>query len=361
MILGQGEVERYLALAREVGRTRPLYDVHVSPYEVVFCRFAYRRDPARPGVYGMDGPDYVPPHPRALRVEDGASPSGARPVPSEFSLLMYRQCYAHVGPRVLADHMALCGIRRSLLVPVLRAGGDEAAPFELMFDLYRDDPRFAFAWCPPRDLPAEALAADLRRLDARFPLRAVKLNPNIQGIDLAEEAGRERVARVLLACRATGLPLMVHGGVSRVLADPRGRAFASLENLGSVEWRQGGIPVVLGHAGMFGCAPDEVGRLLPRLQRLMAENGNVLADVSGLPFEALCAVLREADGDRLLFGSDALYFPQWSAVVKVLFAFERLGRRAGDEFLRLAGTNPERHLFREPQPAGSPTAGTGER
>ncbi len=363
MILDLPEVERWLSLARELGRSRPLYDVHVSPYEVIFDRFTYREDPRHPGVLSLSDADdeYVPPRAGPLRIEEASVPPGRPAVPGALSLMMYRRCFAHVGPRVLGDHMALSGISRCLLVPVVRADGGGAESFDRRFAPYRGDPRFALAYCAPRGVEADRLIADVRRIGAEAPVRALKVNPNLQGVDLASEPGRRHVEQLLLACRATGLPLVLHGGVSTVLEDPRNRAFASLDNLLTVEWRQAGAPVVLAHAGMFGCPADEVSRLLPRLHRLLAENENLLVDVSGLGFDALSAVLHAVDVGRIVFGSDALYFPQWGAVVKVLFALKRLGRAVEEEFVRLAGSTPGRHLFGEAAPVGRDGAGTGER
>lgn len=361
MILDATHVLRLLSLAREIGKDRPLHDVHVSPWEVVFDRFSYRPDPGAPGVHRATDDEYVPPKVGPLRVEEASEPAARRSVPAAFSLLMYRRSYAHVGPRVMGDHLALAGLARCLLIPVLRPTAEPDRAFRLMFDLYRDDPRFTFAYCPPRGVSEADLVLEIDRLLARHPLRALKFNANVQGIDLAREEGREHVRRLLSACRATDLPLLVHGGVSHVLEDPSGRAFASMDNLASFEWRQAKAPVVLCHAGMFGCTADEVDGLLPRLERLLAANDNLFVEVSGLGFDALEAVLDRIDGERLVFGSDGLYFPPWSAVVRVLHAYERLKRNVGDEFVRMAGTNPARHVFREPRPSRLATAGGGNR
>lgn len=348
MILGRAKVEAYLALAREVGRSQTLYDVHVSPYEVIFQALEYGPNPEHEGLRSLEGAGYRPPRPGPLRIEDAAAAdeiSTRAEVPRKLSMMMMRKQYAHIGPQVVADHMTLSGIGRSLLIPVVRRGGDPAEQARLMFELYGDDPRFDFAYCPV-SLGSEAEAiAEVRSVAAVHPLRALKINANIQGIDVASPGGRACLEHFIAAGRALALPLVVHGGISRLLEDPAGRAYAALDSLAVVDWRASGAPVVLSHAGLFGCSSAEVAALLPTLEGLLAVNSNVLVDISGLSVPTLCALLGRIDLARVVFGSDALYFPQWSAVVKLLHAFDRLGLALPETFGLVAGTNPARHLF----------------
>ena len=348
MMISRSRVEAYLAMAQGVGRAQPLFDVHVSPYEVIFCELDYRPNPEHPGVHSLEGTPYRPPRPGPLRVEDAEAIDAVTEraeVPKKLSTMMMRKHYAHIGPRVVADQMALCGIGKSLLIPVVRPGSDPAEQARLMFDLYGDDPRFEFAYCPV-SLGSEARAVEeIRGVTAQHPLRAIKVNANIQGIDVASPGGRSCLEHLMAACRVTALPMIVHGGISRLLKHPRGRAFAALGTLASIPWRDSGTPVVISHAGMFGCSSAQVAALLPVLERLLSDNDNVMVDISGLSVPTLCAVLGRIDGARVVFGSDALYFPQWSAVVKVLHALDLLGMPVQETFAMLAGTNPARHLF----------------
>jgi hypothetical protein len=348
MILSRARVEDYLGRARDVGRSQVLHDVHVSPYEVIFQALDYEPSAEHPGVHSLEGARYRPPRPGPLRIEDAEASDRLTErgeVPGELSALMMRKQYAHIGPRVVADQMALSGIGRSLLIPVVRPGADPAEQDRLMFDIYGDDPRFAFAYCP-LELSSEAgTVAEVQAVRARHPLRALKVNANIQCIDVASRDGRARIEHLIGAGRATGLPLVVHGGISRLLEDPRGRAFAALDRLAPLPWRESGTPVVISHAGMFGCSSAQVEALAPVLARLLADNDNVLVDISGLSGPTLCAVLARVERERIVFGSDALYFPQWSAVVKLFHALDQLGLPVEETFAEIAGTNPARHLF----------------
>jgi hypothetical protein len=352
MILDLPRVERYLQVAQHIGRAVTLYDVHVSPYEVIFCEFEYQPS-AEDGVFSLDaGSGYQPQRPRPLRIDDAAAEErlANRPeVPTRLSLLMCQKQYAHIGPRVLADQMALSGISRSLLIPVLRKDSDRDEQQRLMFDVYGDDERFGFAYCPPNPVDVADTVADIQSVAARYRLRALKVNPNIQGIDLATDEGRRRMEVVLEASRTTKLPMIVHGGISRLLKDPRCRAFARLENLLSIDWRSASVPVVICHAGLFGCPSFDMKVLMPKLEQLLSRNENVLVDISGLPLGTLCALLSRIDPERIVFGSDALYFPQWSAVVKLLFALEQCRQAVEPTFVKLAGENPSNHIFMQAQ------------
>ena len=347
MILQQTQVGYYLSMVQTLARARPLYDIHVSPYEVIFCQFDYHPNKQHAGVHSMGDDDFQPPRQGSFKLEtaDGrAQPDKPTAVPSQFSLMMYKKLYAHIGPRVLADHMRLSGISKSLLVPVLRPDSSGNEQFRLMFDLYQGDKHFCFSYCLPNTIAGPDIISEIQRVATQYPLHALKVHPNIQQIDLATEQGQQRMQDILAACQTVALPLIVHGGISRVLADSRSRAFAALDNLLLVDWRRAVTPVIISHAGMFGYSSSESAELLHKLQQLLSANDNVLVDISGLGFDTLCAVLRHIDHKRIVFGSDALYFPQWSAVVKVLYALESLGLQADEIFIKLAGTNPARVL-----------------
>lgn len=348
MILSRSRVEDYLAMARSVGLGQPLFDVHVSPYEVIFCELDYGPNAEHPGVHSLEGARYAPTRPGPLRIEDAEASdrlTERAEVPRKLSTMMMRKHYAHIGPTVVADQMALSGIGKSLLIPVVRPGSDPGEQARLMFDIYGGDPRFDFAYCPSSLASVAETVAEVRAVSALHPLRALKVNANIQGIDASTPQGRACLEHLIGASRATALPMIVHGGISRLLLDPRSQAFAALDGLASLPWSDSAMPVVLSHAGMFGCSSAQVAALMPALDRLLADHDNVLVDISGLSFPSLCAVLERIDRARIVFGSDALYFPQWSAVVKVLYALDQLGMPVEETFGLLAGTTPAQHIF----------------
>ncbi len=350
MILDQVRVEELLSLARRVGQRQRLHDVHVSPYEVIFHEIDYAPSAEHPGLYSLEGAAYQPPTASKLRIHDAAASdrlAARAEVPRSFSMLMLRKQYAHIGPRVLGDHMALSGIGKSLLIPVTRPGSEPSEQARMMFDRYSGDPRFDFAYCPSLPGSLEEALAELEPVRSEHPLRALKINANIQGLDMSADGVRAGLEHLLAACRATGLPLIVHGGISRLLPDPSCQRYASLDKLARIPWGAAETTVVLCHAGLFGCPSEQVRALMPVLERLLDEHPRLLVDVSGLAFATLCALFERLDPERMVFGSDALYFPQWSAVVKVLLALEQTGLPVEERFAMLAGSTPQRSLWQE--------------
>lgn len=349
MALDQARVEYYLQVARAISKVRPLYDMHVSPYEVIFCQYEYQPNAEHAGVYSINPQPYRPPKTSVIKLEKSTHRHDKSPqVPSKFSLMMYKRYYAHIGPRVFADHMKLSGINRNLFIPVVQPDCDGREQFRLMFDLYQDDERFYFAYCPPKSVAAKDLLRNIQSVVAQYQVKAIKINPNIQEVDLSLPAGQEWAKHLFYACQALKLPLMIHGGISTVTSRDCACGFATIDNLLPLPWCDIKVPVVLSHAGLFGSRSSELDILMPKLLCILENNSNVLVDISGLHFDILCAVLEQIDHDRIVFGSDALYFPQWSAVAKVLHALDITSNKAEESFVQIAGTNPEKLLLTVP-------------
>jgi predicted TIM-barrel fold metal-dependent hydrolase len=115
---------------------------------------------------------------------------------------------------------------------------------------------------------------------------------------------------------------------------------AMIEHFEGVDWGITRQPVIIAHAGAYDCPlQDFEPNILPSLRRLLSRYPHVMADISGLGFDYIHAVFKHVDGDRLLFGSDALYAPVWKQVVVVMHAFSILGQDAQRGLARIAGTN----------------------
>ena len=105
------------------------------------------------------------------------------------------------------------------------------------------------------------------------------------------------------------------------------------------------MPVSIAHAGCYGYSLDEMREtVLPALDAMFAANDNLLADVSALEHDALALVLQGAPHERLMFGSDALYEPPWSALVKLACALEASRLDLESTLLAMAGRNPATFL-----------------
>jgi len=348
MILSKEQVGRYIDCVKSLKKVCSFTDIHVSPFEVIFNAFSYAPNPYYKGVYSLDGTSYKPPSIGAFRIETCSAkslPEKSKCVPAKFSLMLYRQLYRHIGPRVLSDHMSLSGISRSLLLPVVQPDSDGEEQFRLMFNIYSGDERFRLGYCIPNTVSNEDILPHVKGAVAKYKIRAIKVHPNITEIDLSTTEGKRRVESILEVCRITDLPLIIHGGLSSVLKNPSSRGYAALANLCQIDWGITSSPVVISHAGMMGHSLSEISDQMPLLRRILSSHGNVMLDMSALDLGALRLILKKVDRDRIIFGSDAFYFPQWCAVVKLLHALEEATSDMEEAFIGIAGHNPAKYIL----------------
>lgn len=343
--LPREEVRRQLQRIESLRADATIVDAHVHPFEVFLGESRYDPSPDVVGVHSKSPTPYRPPD--IAPMKETAAP--ARPVDAALQaklfLLTVRRLYAHTGPRVLGDQMALAGVDRALLLPVVRPGDDD--PFPALVAMFGDDPRFALGYCPPPSLDDQAIGAAVAEAAASGAV-AIKVHPAISGIPLAETAGVRRLEHILAASRASGLAVVIHGGLSPQCSDPDAIAHADIANLRHVDWGITDRPVVVAHAGAFGRGLAEVDAdVLPLLLTLMGRHDHLMTDLSGLDTATLCSVLGRLDLDRVVFGSDALYFAPWEAMVRLALALEEAVHDADEAFLKVACLNPARLLEQE--------------
>ena len=140
---------------------------------------------------------------------------------------------------------------------------------------------------------------------------------NVTGIDLYTFKGKERIECILSACGKFNLPLIVHGGRSPILKNAKSSSYASINNLKNIDWSISKAPVILAHAGAFGCSINEVeDEIFPILKILFSSHSNLVIDISAIDIDILAFLIKRIGESRMLFGSDALYIPQWENIVK---------------------------------------------
>jgi predicted TIM-barrel fold metal-dependent hydrolase len=336
------DIERYLALAAEVGRGSPVVDVHVHATEVIFGGIHYRDDAGAGEL--LSAADRPFESPRALPFQLGEEPA----VTARFdatarlraSRLFFGRAYEQTGRSVLLAHMDLAEVDVALLLPVAPSAGTLAGQMSTLLAVRGQEPRLLVAYSVPATVPLAEIALDVETAARAYDARAVKLHPNLSRIDLGTPAGIERAERVVEACGRARLPLVVHGGRSPILGDDPACEHATLDRLAQIDWGRSQASVILAHAGLFGYgAAEAVAGAVSKLERLLARHGNLRVDLSGLEFELLRALLRRIDHERIVFGSDALYFPMWQAVVRLLHALGLEGFDAGAAFARIACRN----------------------
>jgi predicted TIM-barrel fold metal-dependent hydrolase len=335
------EVARYLALAREVGSVRSLCDLHVHLTDVFDAR------PPRDDE-GLEAAEFT--GPAGFRVlslrEQEDVPLAAR---NQVSRMLTRQSYERLAALDLRKQMQVTGISAALALPVAHPEGDLEAQMLYLSKCRERHPELMLGYtiAARESVPPDQLAAQISRAKALHGVKAVKLHNNISRIDLSTDRGRRHMNAVIEACGSVGLPLIVHGGASPILAPDPCCDFGRLQQLAKLDWEPAAT-VIIAHCGIYGCTRSEVDDCIPLLKRLVTRP-NIFVDMSGLGSEALQIVIRAIGIERMLFGSDALYHPLWRAMVAALDAFHRVGLSEADALSQVANETPSAVLdLRQP-------------
>lgn len=343
------KVREYLDRIVRVAAEGPLSDMHVHPFEVMYRDIQYRKDLKTPGVFSSGNSPYIPPviGPISDRMSSAnADPTVRSELKKKMALLNARHLYAHTGPIVLGDHMAISGTSRMLLLPVSRNGESKFAQMDLMVEMFGDDGRYSFGFCVPNDIPEENVSQVVGEAVDRYKIIALKIHPNISGIDLSEAINIGRVESLLHASRDHGLSVVVHGGLSPDLFQEEFTALATLDKLKRIDWGITDQTVVIAHAGCFGYSAMQAdSEVLPELDSLLDHHDHLVVDTSGINADVIELVLTRVDLDRILFGSDALYFPTWISLVRLLSILDKWSSSPEETLYCLAGTNVNRRIF----------------
>jgi predicted TIM-barrel fold metal-dependent hydrolase len=348
-MLRVAQAEDYLARIRQIKSVHTLVDLHVHPFEVVFNDLSYQKNSSLEGVYSSRGASYNTPGFAEERSADDL-PSGCRRLISEtvrqrcLRLAMH-QLYKHTGTKVLTDHMDLSGIDQVLLLPVSRPGSPSDTQLEMMVRMFGDDPRFLFGYSVSNAVKYDDLSADIATAVERYGIRAIKIHPAITGIDPKTSSGRARVEKILAACHENGLIVIIHGGRSPDVVTPESANFGELTRLELVDWSMTDKAVVIAHAGVHGYEQDQIEPVVKTLRRILERHDNVMIDLSAVRHATLCRLLKEISADRIVFGSDALYFPQWRSLAALYHALEETCAGAEESFLKIASKNPLRIIM----------------
>lgn len=347
-MLSKEEVDILIERIREIGKSYVLSDIHVHPYEVLYGGIKYFANPHHDGLYSVNNLKYEPPETGPIHDELSQKEMFLQFDPrlrANMQLLSFRRNFAHTGPMLFSDHMKLCGMRRALLLPVMGPDEDDDATMILMKRMFGKDDRFVLGYCVPNSVRNDDIAKDIRDAIKQYQVKAIKIHPNRTKIDLASRSGIERIFHILEASRDVKLPVIVHGGNSLTVQDEGTISYSSANNLQHIEWGITKEPVIIAHAGAFGHDVEEVAnKIIPIMNKLLARYDNLLVDVAGLEMNSLGIVLNAIDVNKILFGSDALYYFQWQAAAKLLFTLKKSFPGFENDFVKIASVNPGKYL-----------------
>ncbi len=342
-MLNRNDVEKYLGCIRDIKKSYPLFDMHVHPFDVFGNGLTYSRNFQHDGLFSVNSCRYSPPALRRLRISPPES-NGLLVAPdlkAKMAVLSARSLYAHTGARLFSDHMQLSGIDRILLLPVLGPDESDEPQMEMLSSMFGDDDRFALGCCIPNNVANNGIGAFVQNAVRDYKIRAIKIHPNITKIDLSSESGIERVEHILEAAGNSGLMVIVHGGRSTEVNDPKASTYGIARNLARVDWGITDQAVIVAHAGTYGHDLQEIKReVLPKMNKLLSRHANMFVDISGLEVGAVTSVVKSIDNDRIFFGSDALYNSQFGSVVKLLHVLKNNAGDHEEKFVKITSTNP---------------------
>lgn len=338
-------VEKYVEVVREVHKSCTTYDVHIHPFEVFFNPLEYKEDPDLKGLFSLGNAKYSRPTLQSLKNSLAKGEEDSFNTPDSRSLRFFlRRSYFHTGPFVFRSLFDIAEIDKGLLLLVARGNGALEEQMDLVFRMYSDDKRFCLAGSIPNSIRNEGIRSFLKTQIDKYAIVAVKAHPNLSGIDLNESAGKERIEYIIDACSILDLPLIIHVGRSNHLTGNASR-FAEIANFKAVNLKTS-IPIVMAHGGAYGIPSSEIREVvIPVLRELLDTNENLCIDISGLHFESIRQLLVSIDIERILFGSDALYYDPFATEMRLLAALESAHLKIEESYTKIISENIERRSF----------------
>ena len=341
-------VRKYLEIVSNIKKSHRLFDCHAHPFDIFSSKINYSQNSGDHNLYSADNSVFAPIKISSVRLQEiPEAQKIINPVLKETFLKMkIKSLYSHTGSRVFYDHMEISGIDKVLLLPIADSLQSIHYQMKSISEMFEKGPAFVIGTSIPEDLSNEQISDFVKEMIHVFDIKAIKIHLTIANIDLSSSGGKERLETILTSCETFGLPLIIHGGYNEIMTNPETAGYGLITHLKNVDWRISKSTVVIAHSASYGCDCDDIeNNILPLLIKMLHEHDNLMVDVSGLEFAQLTLILRNIDKSRIVFGSDALYFPQWSAVVKLLHSLFAIKENIEDAFVQIASINPSKTVF----------------
>lgn len=342
-MISLNESKKYLQVIHDLNGFYSFYDVHTHPFEIIFSEHKYKQRETSHHLYSAGLTCF--PFPKITEFMIGLNNKNKRVAElfhtSEILKKKISNQYFHTGPFVFEKNMNISGIGRVLLLPVASTEKSVEAQMLEMEKMFGSDNKFLFGWSVSNSISNDKIYLNAKNAKARFNIKAIKLHPNITEIDPKSKSGKSRIEIILETCSKLKLPLIVHGGKSRILRNMEASSYSTLKNLACINWDISSSPVIIAHGGFFGYNYEKIdSRDLEILKNLLSKYHNVLIDLSGLNVQTILLLLKNVDSNKILFGSDMLYETQWQMVVKTLFAIDKKTKRLEETFIKFSYDNP---------------------
>jgi len=340
------KITTYFDIIREIKTYWKLYDIHMHPVEVVFGRMSYKESMDNKGLFSLSKRKYVAPSLDILEKHKSSNEMTAciKRRPKILPMLL-QNTYAHTGPKVFRKYFEINCIDKGLMLPVAPVEGPIKQQMDLCHRIFKDDERFCMAGSVPNTVLNQDVESFLKNELKRYKIIAVKVHPNITGINLGTTEGKERLECIIEAGSHLKIPVIIHAGRSPFLNN---RAeFGSFANFQDINFNAE-VPVVLAHGGGYESSGAEVHRdIMPLLTKLLTNFSNLLIDISALNHEVIKLFLSKIETERILFGSDSLYQNQSIMLMNLLYALELSGLKFDDSLINIVSKNAAGRIFNE--------------
>ncbi len=348
MMIEENKVKEYLEIVTNIKKSHRLFDCHAHPFDILFNEINYKRNTDDRNLYSADNSAFMPIKISSVRLQkESEVQKYISPALRDMFLQMkIKNLYSHTGSRVFYDHMEISGIDKTLLLPVSDSLQSVYYQMGFISKMFKKDHGFIIGTCIPRDLSNEQIKIFVEKMVLTYDIKAIKIHLSTAKIDLSSSGGKERLETILASCETFHLPLIVHGGYNEDMRIPETAGYGLISSLKVVDWRISKSTVVIAHSASYGCDIDEIeNTILPDLTRMLHEHDNLMVDVSALEFGQLTSILKNIDKSRIVFGSDALYFSQWSAIVKLLHCLFTIKENVENAFVQIVSINPSETVF----------------
>ncbi len=231
-----------------------------------------------------------------------------------------KDSYAFIGGKRILDEMNASRIRKSILLAV--------SPFNRIDDIFRlygQSYRWDFLGSLDiHGIDGKSIEEEIERQKREFHICGIKMHPNLQGFYPYPEDNPDEIAGKLDILYRTaekrGLYILLHGGRSNIVAgerqvqkfpymlDKSGGHYGLPRNYYDKKGRSRllegyGCTFVLAHCVNYGINRPDVKSLI----RFYHNYPHLWLETSSISAGLIAEIVRNADSERILFGSDALY------------------------------------------------------
>ena len=341
--------------ARDLGRTYSFFDCHVHPFDVLEGDVAYQSNEQSGMLFSKGSSVYHEPTVDQRLRSDTQFSIGEQDNARAF-VLASRFKYLHTGTKVIRDQLNMTGLSGALLLPVARVPGKSEELLQASRKMFQHDNCLYIGCAFPMGVSADRLATFFRSAWENYRICAIKIHPNLTGIDPYTSEGHDLIEATLEAAGTLDLPVILHVGRTTALKPSDSTEYGTLSHLEEINWSISTAPVIFAHAGCYELTEAEATMTLCKLNLLLEKHPNVIADTSNLHPSSLRLVLKKVSRDRLVFGSDALYIPIWKAWLRFLHALQDVSPSPDNDLIHIASLNPADCLGMSSMPDTATTA-----